>query len=104
MEQATFRNLILRDVEAANAEEAIRKVGQRFYDEGFVRGWDAAMVEASPNSISTEITGKKFDLIACVSPVYEDFGIPKVKAVGMLTGLSEDKVVDDCLKILEANA
>ena len=26
MEQATFRNLILRDVEAANAEEAIRKV------------------------------------------------------------------------------
>ena len=36
MEQATFRNLILRDVEAANAEEAIRKVGQRFYDEGFV--------------------------------------------------------------------
>ena len=30
MEQATFRNLILRDVEAANAEEAIRKVGQRF--------------------------------------------------------------------------
>ena len=25
MEQATFRNLILRDVEAANAEEAIRK-------------------------------------------------------------------------------
>ena len=48
--------------------------------------------------------GKKFDLIACVSPVYEDFGIPKVKAVGMLTGLSEDKVVDDCLKILEANA
>lgn len=37
MEQATFRNLILRDVEAANAEEAIRKVGQRFYDEGFVK-------------------------------------------------------------------
>ena len=59
---------------------------------------------SKPNSISTEITGKKFDLIACVSPVYEDFGIPKVKAVGMLTGLSEDKVVDDCLKILEANA
>ena len=43
------------------------------------KGWDAAMVEASPNSISTEITGKKSDLIACVSPVYEDFGIPKVK-------------------------
>lgn len=65
-------------------------------------GWDAHMVEASPNSISTEITGKKFDLIACVSPVHEEFGIPKVKAVGMLTGMSEDKVIADCLAILNA--
>ena len=29
------------------------------------KGLDAAMVEAARNSISTEITGKKFDLIAC---------------------------------------
>ena len=59
------------------------------------------MVEASPNSIASTIAGKKFNLIACVSPVYEDFGVPKVKAVGMLTGLAEDKVVQDCLKVLE---
>ena len=65
------------------------------------KGWDASMVEASPNSIASTIAGKKFDLIACVSPVYEDFGVPKVKAVGMLTGLAEDKVVQDCLKVLE---
>lgn len=38
--------------------------------------------------------------MACVSPVYEDFGIPKVNAVGMLTGLSEDQVIRDCLDIL----
>lgn len=66
------------------------------------KGWDAHMVEASPNSIDSEITGKHFDLIACVSPVYTDYGIPKVKAVGMLTGLAEEKVVNDCLKVLEA--
>lgn len=66
------------------------------------RGWDAAMTEASPNSIASEISGKKFDLIACVSPVRQDYGIPKVKAVGMLTGLAEEKVVEDCLAILEA--
>ena len=66
------------------------------------KGWDASMVEASPNSIASTIAGKKFDLIACVSPVYEDFGVPKVKAVGMLTGLAEDKVVQDCLKVLES--
>ncbi len=66
------------------------------------KGWDANMIEASPNSISSEISGKQFDLIACVSPVHEDFGIPKVKAVGMLTGMAEDKVVNDCLAVLEA--
>ena len=62
------------------------------------KGWDASMTEASPNSIASEISGKQFDLIACVSPVR----IPKVKAVGMLTGMAEDKVVEDCLAILEA--
>ena len=66
------------------------------------KGWDASMTEASPNSIASEISGKQFDLIACVSPVRQDFGIPKVKAVGMLTGMAEDKVVEDCLAILEA--
>ena len=37
MEQATFRELILRNVEAKNAEDAIRQVGQRFFDAGFVK-------------------------------------------------------------------
>ena len=54
------------------------------------KGWDASMTEASPNSIASEIS------------VRQDFGIPKVKAVGMLTGMAEDKVVEDCLAILEA--
>jgi len=65
-------------------------------------GWDAKMVEASPNSAHSEISGKAFDLIACVSPVHQDFGIPKVKAMGMLTGLSEAKVLQECIDILEA--
>lgn len=43
------------------------------------QGWDASMVEASPNSIESTIAGKHFDLITCVSPVYDDYGIPKVK-------------------------
>ena len=48
----------------------------------------------------TALAGGGFALMACVSPVYEDFGIPKVNAVGMLTGLSEDQVIRDCLDIL----
>ncbi len=37
MEQATFRELILRNVEAKDAEDAIRQVGQCFFDAGFVK-------------------------------------------------------------------
>ncbi len=66
------------------------------------KGWDVKAVEVSPNGIESALAGEKFDLIACVSPVWADFGIPKVNAVGMLTGLSEEQVIADCLKVLEA--
>lgn len=65
-------------------------------------GFDVDAVECSPNSCETALAAGGFALMACVSPVYQDFGIPKVNAVGMLTGLSEDQVLSDCLKILNA--
>ena len=65
-------------------------------------GYDVDAVECSPTSAETALAVGGFSLMACVSPVYEDFGIPKVNAVGMLTGLSEDQVLEDCLKILDA--
>lgn len=37
MEQATFRELIVRNVEAVDAEDAIRQVGQYFLRAGFVK-------------------------------------------------------------------
>lgn len=65
------------------------------------RGWEVYAVETSPNGVETAISGDTYDLIACVSPVYQDFGIPKVNAVGMLTGMSETQVIEECLKILD---
>lgn len=65
-------------------------------------GYDVEAVECSPNSAESTLSGGGFALMACVSPVYQDFGIPKVNAVGMLTGLAEDQVLQDCLKILDA--
>ena len=49
--------------------------------------------------VETELMGNKYDIIACVSPVYQDYDIPKVNAVGMLTGMAEKQVIEDCLKI-----
>ena len=37
MQQATYRELILRDVDAKDYEDAIRQVGAKFLAEGFVR-------------------------------------------------------------------
>ncbi len=66
------------------------------------KGWEVNAVETSPNDLESALAGKTYDLIACVSPVHGEYGVPKVKAVGMLTGLAEDKVINDCLAILEA--
>lgn len=65
-------------------------------------GYAVNAVEASPTSVESALSAGGFSLIACVSPVYKDYGIPKVNAVGMLTGLAEKQVIDDCLKILDA--
>lgn len=37
MEQATFRELIVRGIDASDAQDAIRQVGQRFLDADFVK-------------------------------------------------------------------
>ena len=66
------------------------------------RGYDIHAEECSPSSAETALAAGGFSLMACVSPVYEDFGIPKVNAIGLLTGLAEDQVIDDCVKVLEA--
>lgn len=37
MEQATFRELIVRGINASDSQDAIRQVGQKFLDAGFVK-------------------------------------------------------------------
>ena len=40
------------------------------------RGWDATMLEDSPVSLNSVITGKDVYVIVCASPDTEDVGIP----------------------------
>lgn len=65
------------------------------------RGWDATMYEASPVSMASVIAGKDIDVMVCASPVTEDFGIPKVKGIGMVTGMGEEKVMNEIVAVLE---
>lgn len=77
-------------------------VASKLRDQLKERGFDADTVETSPNGIEIELSGAKYDLMACVSPVYAEYDIPKVNAVGMLTGLGEEQVIEDCVAILQA--
>lgn len=63
-------------------------------------GYDVEAVECSPISAETTVASGDIALMACVSPVYEDFGVPKVNAVGLLTGMGEDQVIEECLAVL----
>jgi PTS system galactitol-specific IIB component len=65
------------------------------------RGYNAATMESSPTSAESVLASGGFDAIACVSPVYADFGIPKISALGMLTGMGEEQVINDLVKVLE---
>jgi PTS system galactitol-specific IIB component len=72
------------------------KLKERLREHGF----DIVTVETSPNGIESLLMGAEFDLMACISPVKKDYGIPKVNAIGMIAGLGDDQVVEDCLAIL----
>ena len=76
-------------------------VAQKLREKLREHGYDVQTSECSPNSVEAALAAGGFSLMACVSPVYEEFDIPKVNAIGMLTGLSEQQVIDDCLAILD---
>ena len=65
------------------------------------KGWDAVTRVTTPDEVEAELREADYDLMACVTHVYGDFGIPKINALGLLAGTDGDKVADDCIKALE---
>lgn len=76
-------------------------VAARLKDKLAEKGWNAVTRVTTPDEVSSELREADYDLMACVTHVYEDHGIPKVNALGLLAGTDVEKVVDDCIKILE---
>lgn len=73
------------------------KLKERLIEEGVTTN----IIECSSIE-SEEIIGKnEFDLIACISPIYNDYKIPKVNIIGLMTGHSEDTVINECVEIIE---
>ncbi|MBS6547212.1 MAG: PTS sugar transporter subunit IIA [Butyricicoccus pullicaecorum] len=65
MEQATFRELIVRNVDAKDAEDAIRQVGQKFLQAGFVKD---TYIDAVAAREKTFPTGLQLAEIAVAMP------------------------------------
>lgn len=76
-------------------------VAARLTDQLAKRGWEAVTRVTTPDEVRSELNEADYDLMACVTHVYEDYGVPKVNALGLLAGTDVDKVVDDCIKVLE---
>ncbi len=77
-------------------------VATRLKDNLAERGWDAFTRVTTPDEVAEELKEADYDVIACVTHVYEDYGIPKINALGLLAGTDVDKVIDDCIKALES--
>jgi PTS system galactitol-specific IIB component len=65
------------------------------------KGYDAHTVEANPSEVETYVMREEFDFIAYSSPIGDSHGIPALNAIGLITGLGEEKFLDDALEILK---
>ena len=76
-------------------------VAARLADRLAEKGWEATTRVTPPDEVKAELEEDDYDLIACVTHVYENFDIPKINALGLLAGTDVDQVVADCIEALE---
>jgi PTS system galactitol-specific IIB component len=65
------------------------------------KGYDVSTVEANPSELETYVMREKFDFIAFSSPIGDNHGVPALNAIGLITGMGEEKFLEDGLKILK---
>ena|SRR5690554_3587245 len=66
------------------------------------KGYEVKAVEANPTEIENYVMRDKYDFIAYASPVYETFGVPAIKAMGLVTGMGDDEFVEEALEVLKS--
>jgi len=64
------------------------------------RGIQADIRQCDVFSVKNQLQG--VSVIAYTCALKEDFGVPKVSAVALLTGIGADAVVDQIVNVLEA--
>lgn len=77
-------------------------VANRLKDQLGERGYDVSTTEANPSEVEDYVHRSKFDLIAYASPIGDNFGVPALNAIGMVTGRGEEKFIDDAVEIFKS--
>ena len=65
-------------------------------------GYDVQTVEANPGELEGYCSREKFDLIAYSSPIHDNYGVPAINAVGLITGMGEEEFLEEALNYLKA--
>lgn len=76
-------------------------VSQKLKSRLSAEGYDVHTVETNPGGVGEALASQKFDFIASVTPLDGEYSIPKLNAVGVLTGFGEDEFVQEALKVLQ---
>lgn len=63
--------------------------------------YDVTAVEANPSEVESYVMRDKYDFIAYASPIFDSFGIPAIKAMGLITGMGDDQFMEEALEILK---
>lgn len=67
------------------------------------QGYDCTAVEANPSEMENYCMRDKYDLIAYASPIFDNYGIPALNAIGLITGMGDDEFMENALEILKKN-
>lgn len=71
------------------------KLSEALKENGFL----VDAVEVNNGQINSALATQKFDCICYASPVSGTFDIPCINAIGLLTGIGEDEVIEEVLDV-----
>ena len=57
--------------------------------------------EVSPGGVKLALMSGHYDFIAYTSPIEDDVDIPKINAVGFMTGFAEEEFMEEALRVLD---
>jgi len=65
-------------------------------------GYDFESDEVNPGGVKLALMSSHYDFIAYTSPIDDDVDIPKIDAIGFMTGFSEEEFMEEALKVLKS--